>query len=44
MSEKKIKKIIIKFEIRTKQCMYVPDFSQFGELQFLRLNFLQKTL
>ena len=44
MSEKKIKKIIIKFEIRIKQCMYVPDFSQFGELQFLRLNFLQKTL
>ena len=43
MSEKKIKEIKIKFEIRIKQCMYVPDFSQFGELQFLRPNFPQKT-
>ena len=35
MSEKKIKKINIEFETRIKQCMSVPDFSQFGELQFL---------
>ena len=25
----------IEFELRIKQCMSVPDFSQFGELQFL---------
>ena len=30
MSEKKIKKINIEFETRIKQCMSVPDFSQFG--------------
>ena len=35
MSEKKIKKINIQFETRIKQFMSVPDFSQFGELQFL---------
>ena len=33
--KKKIKKINIEFETRIKQFMSVPDFSQFGELQFL---------
>ena len=37
MSEKKKKKLKLntEFETRIKQCMSVPDFSQFGELQFL---------
>ena len=35
MSKKKIKKIKIEFETRINQFMSVPDFSQFGELQFL---------
>ena len=40
MSEKKKKKkkklkLNTEFETRIKQCMSVPDFSQFGELQFL---------
>ena len=35
MREKKALKINIEFEKRIKQFMSVPDFSQFGELQFL---------
>ena len=35
MSENFLKKINIEFETRIKQRMSVPDFSQFGELQFL---------
>ena len=35
MREIFLKKINIEFETRIKQCMSVPDFSQFGELQFL---------
>ena len=31
-------KINIKFETRIKQCMPVPNFGQFGELQFLGPN------
>ena len=42
MSEKKIKKINIKFETRIKQYISVPDFSQFGELQFLGPNLHKK--
>ena len=42
MSEKKLKKINIKFETRIKQYMSVPDFSQFGERQFLGTNLLKK--
>ena len=38
MNENFFKKINIKFETRIKQCRSVPNFSQFGELQFLRPN------
>ena len=43
ISENFFKKINIKFEARIRQCMSVPDFSQFGELQFLRPNLPKKT-
>ena len=42
MSEKKNKKNNIEFETKIKQFMSVPDFSQFRELQFLRLNLPKK--
>ena len=35
MNDKKFEKIKIKFEIRIQQRRPVPNFSQFGELQFL---------
>ena len=44
MRENFLKKINIEFETKIKQCMSVPDFSQFGELQFLWLNLPKKTL
>ena len=34
--------INIKFEIRILQCMSVPNFSRFGELQFLGSNLPKK--
>ena len=43
MSEKKkTLKNSIKFETRIKQCMFVPDFSQFGETSVFRIKFAQK--
>ena len=44
MNEKKNLKINIKFETRKKQCMSVPDFIEFGYLQFLGPNLSKKTL
>ena len=44
MRENFLKKFNIEFEPKIKQCMSVPDFSQFGEIQFLGLNFPKKTL
>ena len=44
MSEIFFKKINIKFETRIKQCISVPDFSQFGQLQILRSNLPPKKI
>ena len=37
-------KMNIKFKMRKKQCTLVPNFSQFGEFQFLRPNLPKKAL
>ena len=44
MSGKNFGKINIKFKMRKQQCTPVSDFSQFGELQFLRPNLLKNNL
>ena len=44
MSEFFFGKMNIKFEIRIEQCTPLPNFSQFGELQFLRRNLCKKDL
>ena len=38
------KRINMKFEMRIEHCTSVPNFSQFGELQFLRPNLPKETL
>ena len=42
MSDKNFGKINIKVVISIKQCTPVPNFSQFGKLQFLRPNLPKK--
>ena len=42
VSDKNFGKIKIKFEMRIQQCTPLTNFSQFGELQFLRLNLPNK--
>ena len=42
MNEKNTEKINIKFEIRIQQGTFVPNFSQFRELQFLGPYLLKK--
>ena len=44
VSDKNFGKINIKFEMRIQQCTPVPNFSQLGELQFLRPDLPKKTL
>ena len=43
VNEKKIGKTNIKFELRIKQYTLVPNFSEFGEFQFLRPNLPKNT-
>ena len=43
VSDKNFGKINIKYEMRIEQCTSVSKFCQFGELQFLRPNFPQKS-
>ena len=38
VSDKNFGKVNTKFEMRIWQCTPVPNFSQFGEIQFLRPN------
>ena len=44
VSDKNFEKMNMKFEIRIQQCTPVLNFSQPGELQFLRLNLPKKDL
>ena len=42
MNDKNFEKVKIKFEITIQECTLVPSLSQFGKLQFLRLNLPKK--
>ena len=42
MNDKNFEKIKMEFEISIQECTPVSNFSQFGELKFLRLNLPKK--